>query len=219
MDRQRRRRIAGLAALALAAAPAAADPIPVYNTGVDGGGGAAPVGTIDLHWALASAPAGSGYGANLFVFDSAFIPQWLANSGVSQWLTPDTSTTHAAGEYIYRTSFDLSAYDPATAALTFRMMTDNRVDAVRLNGASLGISYLGPFDSFSQEFAINSGFTAGVNTLDFLVINDPPDQQGAINPVGLRVEIAGGASAIPEPASAALLGVGLAAFALRRRRR
>ena len=62
----------------------------------------------------------------------------------------------------------------------------------------------------SHGFSISSGLQPGINTLDFLVNNDD-------GPIGLRVEMRGTASQAPQPASFALLGLGIAGLALRRR--
>src|SRR5262249_46915482 len=90
---------------------------------------------------------------------------------------------------------------------------DNSGVDILINGVSTG-QLGGGFGGFTA-FAINSGFVAGTNTIDFIVNNGG-------GPTGLRVEMTGSASpvtgGIPEPASLVLMGAGLAAFALYRRR-
>jgi hypothetical protein len=61
------------------------------------------------------------------------------------------------------------------------------------------ISYYVGFSTFT----ITEDFLPALNTLDFVVHNgpngNPPAHPG--NPVGLRVELSGTATAVPEPAS------------------
>jgi hypothetical protein len=60
---------------------------------------------------------------------------------------------------------------------------------IRLNGTSTGIT-AGGFSGWSS-FTITSGFVAGLNTLDFVVVNTGSSP----NPTGLRVELSGTAQA------------------------
>lgn len=63
-----------------------------------------------------------------------------------------------------------------------------------------------------HSFATSSGFTSGVNTLEFDVLN-------GTGPSGFRVEVAGTVQPVPEPGTLLLLGSGLTALAVRRRRK
>jgi len=87
---------------------------------------------------------------------------------------------------------------------------------ILLNGVSTGNTIpvgFSPNYSFGAwtPFTIASGFIAGVNTLHFVVNNDA-------GPTGIRVELTGTADPSPEPASLFLLGAGLVAFGIFRRR-
>jgi hypothetical protein len=62
-----------------------------------------------------------------------------------------------------------------------------------------------------------ASFSAGINTLDFVVRNGAVGVNGG--PSGLRVEIAGEAQPVPEPTLLALLGAGLLGLGARRARR
>ena len=226
--------LALLLACALSA-PAAAAPITsLYSTGLG-----AP-GAADPHYALVSAPGGYNTafvvaGNSKFPFDA----YWAANgytpapgAPASGWIAPtaDVNTTHPDGYYTYRTTFSLSGFNPATAAITGFLAADNAAD-VYLNGALVAHVYAaGGYTftptSFSQQaFSINKGFGAGQNTLDFVVYNEV---QATGNPTGLRVAMSGTADklalidpiATPEPATLAVFGFGLVGLTgyLRRRR-
>jgi hypothetical protein len=138
---------------------------------------------------------------------------WIGDNSISAWIGPnnDPDADGPGGSYTYRTTFNLSGFDPATASLTGQWSADNEGLNILLNGAPTG-STAGGFNSWSP-FTISSGFTAGVNTLDFIVDN----WSGA---TGLRVEVTGNAtevlSEVPEPASLLLLGAGLAACGILR---
>lgn len=112
----------------------------------------------------------------------------MANDSSSQWLGPvhPGTASVAAGNYRYRTQFDLSAFAPDSARLQVRAAADNRITSVLLNGRSIGLSFEG-FQSFSPVFKVSSGFTTGTNTLEFLWINDSTSP----NPAGFRALLQG----------------------------
>lgn len=199
--------LAVCAAFALAGA-AHATPIIIFNTGVDGGGSPLPDGTIgDPHYLLTVVPGGT---TEIRVRTSVGgwpIPPWTGDDSISAWIGPnnDVAVNGPNGNYCYETTFDLTGLDPATAVLTGHWETDDYGLDILINGVSTGnLGWL--------PFSINSGFVAGVNTLDFIV------WQSSGGPTGLRVEISGTADSVPEPASLVLLAVGLAALTALRRR-
>jgi hypothetical protein len=203
-------------AILILAGAAYAGPIAIFNTGVNGSGTPLANGTIgDSHYTLISVPSG---GTAIQVLTSAGgfpIPPWLADDAVSAWIGPNNNEDDfgPAGSFTYRTTFTLSGFNPATASLVGKWATDDFGTNILLNGVSTG-NASGGFSSWSA-FTINSGFVAGVNTLDFVVSNGIAD-----GPTGLRVEVTGTAdpTGVPEPASFLLLGAGLAAFGIFRRR-
>ena len=126
-------------------------------------------------------------------------PAWLANDDTSSWLGPVNPGTVnvAAGDYRDRTTFVLTGFDPASAALTLAIAADNRLKNVFLNGVAQGISFA-DYSKFSSNFRLGSGFVPGTNTLEFLWANDTT----AANPAGFRAKIGGTARALASPESA-----------------
>jgi hypothetical protein len=143
------------------------------------------------------------------------VGSWSGDDSSSTWIGPnnDPYTNSVVGIYDYRITFDLTGFNPATASITAQWSADNLGTEILVNGVSTGIT-AGGFAAW-YPVSINTGFVAGVNTLDFLVSNT------LFGPTGLRVEgavTADPASAIPEPASMLLLGGGLVAFGMFRKR-
>jgi len=192
-----------------------ANPIGVFNTGVNSSGVPLADGTLgDTHYLLTSVPAGSTTSIRVRTSAGGFpIGPWVGDDSISAWIGPnnDAQLDGPVGSYDYRTTFDLTGLNPATASLTGQWSVDNEGLDILINGVSKGIT-AGGFSAFTG-LSISSGFVAGVNTLDFIVNNDG-------GPTGLRVEISGTAeaSAAPEPASFVLIGAGLLALSRLRRR-
>ena len=211
---------ATLCLLAAVAMPAsAASILGLYNTGVLNDGTTAASGSTDLHYTLFVSPDANFPGPSAIVADPIAGGYWLLNSSTSRWIAPAQNqgyptgaVNHAAGNYTYRLTFDLTGLDPVTAHVTGSWAADNAGTAMLLNGVSTG--YTTPSYSALTAFALSSGFVAGINTLDF-VVNEYASS-GA-NPTGLRVDgLTGTASAVPAPAAGWLLGTALAGLIGRR---
>ena len=119
-----------------AALAAPASGTSLYNTGVSNSGTPLPSGAIDPHYTLVSSPNGSGPAA-FVVIDGQFPfvpffpgdPAWLPNSSISEWIGPAADARTAIGgppgQYIFQTTFNLSANQVASAELTGRLASDN----------------------------------------------------------------------------------------------
>jgi hypothetical protein len=192
----------------------------LYNTGVNASNVVLGNGVADSHYTLTTVPSGSTSTQAITSAGGFPIGPWLGDNTVSRWIVPANGDgdNAAAGDYVFRTTFDLTGFDPATASISGQWLADNRGLDILLNGVSLNFTTSNPPGNFTvwTTFLITSGFQAGLNTLDFLVRNDV---QATGNPVGLRVEMTGTASPVPLPAAAWLLLSGLVGFAALGRRR
>jgi hypothetical protein len=177
----------------------------VFSTGVDDAGLALPDGEVDPHYTLVT-NATDPNAREAFVHDSTIFPivagPWVANTDRSKWIAPlVNSATAAGGDYAYRTTFDLTGYDPATAVLLGTWATDNLGTDIKLNGTSSGLVNTAQFGALTA-FSLTTGFVAGVNTLEFHLTNT----DAVSGYTGLRVDnlrVGALRAASPAPALAA----------------
>ena len=149
----------------------------------------------DPHYQLVSVPAGST--TDILVRTSATgwpIPPYMGDSSTSAWIGPnnDTSIDGPAGNYTFRTTFDLTGFNPSTAFISGGWAVDDNDFQILFNGNNIA-SAAANYSTFTG-FSISSGFLPGVNTLDFTIYNYG-------GPTALRVEMRGEATPVPEPST------------------
>jgi len=169
--------------------PGGPQPVPtLFNTGVDPNHDALAPGAPDPHYVLTASAHSTPPPPPIAATVIQNHPAWSANDPSSSWIGPVNPGTAnvAAGEYRYRTAFDLTGFQAATAEIILSVAADNRINDVLLNGASRGISFVG-FSGFSPDFTVQGGFTAGANTLEFVTANDSTTP----NPAGFRARVGG----------------------------
>jgi hypothetical protein len=214
----------GVAAVVLATSLAATPIGGLVSTGVS------LIGNQDANWQVQ--PPGAATPQAAFATDDAgfpFNPYWSPNDAQSRWISPQAGyfspypghTDVSGGVYVFSASFNLAS---PQAWFTMRMLADNQVTDVKLNGTSLGIQYrtdcvecMESMQVWSDVILVNNGFQSGMNTLEFAVFNGIQDTW---NPAGLRVEFLDSSQA-PEPSTIAMLALGgglLGVGAWRRRR-
>lgn len=199
-------RIAGILFVAVFAAVGSVQAATIdtlFNTGVDASGNLLTSGS-DPHYTLTK--DGSTVDTMILSGTSFPLTHWLNDpSSASAWIKPaDNRYDDEPGTYTFTTTFDLTGLDHNTANISGKWSTDNRGVDILLNGTSLGLTADGFRDWY--EFVIDSGFVAGINTLQFIVENY--DDSGN-NPTGLRVDMTGNAAVVPVPAAVWLFGSGL----------
>lgn len=178
----------------------------LFNTGMITNETPLVEGSVDPHYELIANPDTFFPGSAAYVVITTGHPisdAWLANGLDSQWIAPRANQDenigggNIGGTYVYRTTFDLTGLDPATARISGRWSTDNIGSDILINGTSTGNSL--PNFGWAQlhDFEISNGFIPGINTLDFVLFNEG-------GPTGLRVEMAGTAL-VPEPSSMAFV--------------
>ena len=167
----------------------------LYNTGVDASSKALPDNIRDSHylWVQGATNPYAATAAGGFP-----IPPWLGDSTLSAWISPTLDTVAASDgtgnvRYNYKTTFDLTGFNPATARLSGRWATDNNGVDIILNGVSSGQVNTAQFGAWTP-FQITSGFLAGTNELTFVVANGSPGGAPGSDPTGLRAELWGMAS-------------------------
>ncbi len=160
----------------------------IFGTGVAADGTLAPGGSVDPHYTVTLSADEFFPGPDAIVLNDAWpIGVWLPHGPKSKWISVQESqaTGNLPGAYTFRTTFDLTGYDPAKVRLEGAWGIDNDGLDIVLNGNSTGLTAAG-FGGL-VPFTITGGFVAGVNTLDFLISNAGE----AVNPMGLRVDLRG----------------------------
>ncbi len=177
--------LAGLGAYLTSAAP-----IPkLFNTGVDDTGALLGASAVDPHYQLIDSADPAYPGPDAFTLEPGFpVGPWIAEGPASRWIAPRArqGTGSEPGNYTFRTTFDLTGFDPTKAKIAGKWSVDNTGVDIVLNGNSLGLVNGSGFGGFA-DFTIDYGFVDGVNTLDF-ILNNAGD---AVNPAGIRVEMIG----------------------------
>lgn len=219
------RRVSLLAALLLVTSAPLARGAFVANvsTGLNASGNVITTGgASDANWTVTKDPTYSPTGIPQTVFPGNvgyFLggggnPPWVANDSNSDWITRNAnSTNNGPAPYTFTRTFDLTGYDPATAALTGGWAIDDS-GTLALNGHSLGtlsgqMAY-GMLNSFS---APSADFVQGINTLTITMTANDQFYEGA----RLTGSVTATPSAVPEPSSIFLCGIGVLIFGARLR--
>jgi hypothetical protein len=169
-------------------------PIGLHNSGYG-----FVVGDEDPYWRVINGPHGAITGSKFAIVcvpDVRYMPndpkssQWVSMEGWREALPNST--------YTFQTTFDLTGFDLATVRLFGRMLADNGINEVRVNGKPIIIeSWVDntPGQQFIQpqfrSVNVSEGLVEGTNTIEIDVWNgimQPARRVNEPNPMALRVE-------------------------------
>ncbi len=168
-------------------------PIQLYNTGVG-----LKEGDTDPHWQVIARSDDPKFHLRQAVVAATAASNgiWLANQpDCSQWISIANNKDVPNGvTYIFRTTFELHDAFPGTAVLRCRLIGDNYVSAIRLNGKVVATPEryeIDPLDLYKEAW-IRNGFVAGINMLEIDVYNgSASERKSPVGAMGLRVELEG----------------------------
>jgi len=172
----------------------------LFNTGVEPNHAPSPGDSNDLHYGLVESPDVANLGPYAKVWTDEYpVPVFVANGPLSSWIGAVANDGTAPGRYVYRTEFLIDSADPCTAVLEGSWLLSSSGADILLNGRSTGITNTSELPyKVAEEFTIDKGFVAGLNTLDFVVIDSnvvPPNLSATYT--GLRVQLRGVGQALP----------------------
>ena len=200
----------------------------LYNTGVNADGTLMAPGSVDPHYTLIAEPGFTNV-------DPSYVTNppnalWINTSPTSQWIAPVPNQTvwyneygYQPGFYDYQTTFDLTGLNPNSVVINGEASGDDGGWYILVNetiiGNFSGFNSMSQFSITNQTQSLSPGgpkyvqFNPGMNTIDFIVVNNPNywnGNPGGPSPTGLNVQIHGTASLLtPELPSGLLLWIGL----------
>ena len=153
----------------------------LYPTGVDNSYGLLAGGASDPHYTQHMEGASQPYPQATVLSSGSFWYQW-PQSTTGKWIAPgDAFDTGARGWCKFRTTFDLTGLDPATARID-GMWTCDQYGSIQLNWTETGNTLSDGGYTALHQFSVTNAFVSGVNTLDFRVYF-PDGGAGVIAPV------------------------------------
>jgi hypothetical protein len=184
----------------------AAPLLDLYNTGVDAAGNTLTPGSVDPHYQVYSSgyDLGSylaGYNAGSFVGADAYHPtgfDWGLNTATRGTISFSNGTDSGYQAFTYRTTFDLTGYDPNAVTIGYNAYFDDQGE-IAINGVLVPSSFL--YHTGPTAGSLSGVFSAGINTIDFVTFNE-----GGAG--GILFEVTS-VSVVPTPGTSALFGLGL----------
>jgi hypothetical protein len=179
-----------------------AAPIVLFNTGI----GLKEYGDPDPHWQIVGRSDEPKFKPRPALVRGPSYDAMENDPQRSQWISLIDGEVNLPEEvvYMFRTTFDLTGMRPSTAVVRGKLIADDRVAVIRLNGRNLAVPAQpdgSPFLYWTQ-FRLTSGFVKGTNVLEIGVLNADPTKstvgrRDAASQMRLRVELEGEAVVDP----------------------
>jgi len=183
-----------------------------YNTGVDNSGTPMSGGSTDTHYTFRSLATFTNSAAVVLSSGNLWIewpgyPDYASDVTDAKWIyDADTADSGYRGYAIFKTTFDLTGFDPSNTTISGSWAAD-QYGSIYLNDQDTGISLGNKNWTQLNNFSIASGFITGINRLDFRVnLADGYDGLMVSNAQLTTVPLT---SPVPEPATLFLLSTGL----------
>jgi hypothetical protein len=150
--------------------------VPVHGTGVG-----IEDGSEDPHWHLLRAPGDPAWLGRPAIVLRGPLLECASNTPDARWVSLSATKDYnvPVGDYVYRTTVDLTGFDPATVSVRARAAADDMVSDVIVNGTRTGAAtpHGDRLESILQthELKIDGSWHDGVNQVDVVVANLPFD--------------------------------------------
>ena len=150
-------------------------PVPAHGTG-----GGVAAGSPDPAWQLVAGPADPAWhpGPVVVVLDPR--PEYVPNSPAAQWVSTSAHMANVAGgRYTYRTTIDLTGFEPGSVSARATFAADDGITDVRVNRADADVpaELTRDLDAGAARTAVhqmsltNVRWINGPNQVDITVIN------------------------------------------------
>jgi hypothetical protein len=157
-------------------------PIGLFNTGAG-----LKTGDPDRHWQIIARSDDPNFKAQPAVVARPSTPNAIDTPPRSRWIAPP-GDEYLPDDVVYafRTTFDLSGVLPSTVAVRGKLIADDLIVGIRLNGRKVKVPFQHEGEPYAYwaAFSITTGFVKGTNVLEFDVLNANP----SIPPAQRRAE-------------------------------
>jgi hypothetical protein len=162
-----------------------------------GTGDGAPAGSPDPNWQLVSVPDNAVWKLQQAIVMGNLPDAYNKEVAAGKWIGVSSKLDNQpVGNFVFRTTVDLTDFDPATVSITATIAADDFVSDIIINGVHTGIATSPDNPNFhyakSKVLLPATNWHKGVNQIDVQVQNSP----NAANPNGMMLHVEWSATAL-----------------------